>query len=72
MDRRRTYVDIMERVLGSELLSQRARQHGRFIRQVAFPGRGFATAGTSVEVCILDSIGTERGAPIAGWKNVRS
>jgi hypothetical protein len=72
MDRRRTYVDIMERVLGSELLSQQARQRSRFVREVAFPVTGFSSAVTAVEVRILDSIKDERIAPIVELKHVRS
>ncbi len=72
MDRRRSYVDIMERVLGNELLSQRPRQRSRFRREVAFAGAGFGAAITSVEVRLLDNIEDERGAPIVEVKTVRS
>ena len=57
MDRRRTYVDIMERVLGSEILSRQPRQLNRFARKISVAGAVFSTAGASVEVCMLDSIG---------------
>jgi L-alanine-DL-glutamate epimerase-like enolase superfamily enzyme len=57
MDRRRTYVDIMERVLGSEILSRRPRQLNRFAREINVAGAVFTAAVTSVEVCMLDSIG---------------
>jgi hypothetical protein len=72
MDRRRTYVDIMERVLGNDLLSQRPRQRSRFMHAVVFAGAGFGTAVTSVEVRILDSTEDEHGAPIVELKDVRS
>ena len=72
MDRRRSYVDIMERVLGNELLSQRPRQRSRFMREVSFAGAGFGSAITSVEVRLLDSIEDELRTPIVALKNVRS
>ena len=56
LDRRRTYVDIMERVLGSDILSRRPRQLNRFARQIDVAGAVFSTAVASVEVCVLDSI----------------
>ena len=55
LDRRRTYMDIMERVLGSGMLSQRSRQRSHF-RQVNLVTPPFAAAVPSVEVRVLDSI----------------
>jgi hypothetical protein len=55
LDRRRTYVDILERVLGSEILSRHPRQPNRFARQIDIAGAVFSTAVTSVEVCVLDN-----------------
>lgn len=57
LDRRRTYVDIMERVLGSEILSRRPRQLNRFAREINVAGAVFSTAVASVEVCMLEGIG---------------
>ena len=56
LDRRRTYIDIMERVLGTETLSQRPRQRSRFARQVNLVTPPFAAVVASVEVRVLDSI----------------
>lgn len=56
MDRRRTYVDIMERVLGPELLVVRPRQQGRFVTEVNTSGAPVGTAISAVEVRMLDSI----------------
>lgn len=51
LDRRRTYVDVMERVLGNDALS-RARQHNRFEYQITAGNVG--TTVTSIEVQLLD------------------
>ena len=56
LDRRRTYMDIMERVLGGGMLSQRSRQRSRFAQQVNLVTPPFAAAVASVEVRVLDSI----------------
>ncbi len=72
MDRRRTYVDIMERVLGNDLLSQPPRQPSRFMRKVTFPNAELDTAVTSVEVRVLDGIEDGRDPLIVELKNVRS
>jgi hypothetical protein len=45
----------MERVLGSEMLSQPPRQRSRFARQINVIG-AVATTVTSVEVQVLDSM----------------
>jgi hypothetical protein len=56
LDRRRTYMDIMERVLGSSgMLSQRSPQRSRF-EQVNLVTPPFAAAVASIEVRVLDSI----------------
>ena len=54
VDRRRTYVDIMERVLGVQILSQRPLQPGRFLPRVKI-GRSAFGPVASVEVQVLDS-----------------
>jgi hypothetical protein len=56
VDRRRTYVDIMERVLGNEILSRHPRQPNRFTHEIDVAGAFFGTAVASVEVCVLDNI----------------
>jgi hypothetical protein len=56
LDRRRTYVDIMERVLGGDILSRVPRQLNRFSREINVAGAVFGTAVASVEVCMLDGI----------------
>ena len=53
LDRRRTYVDVMERVLGNDALA-RARQHNRFERQLDIAGATLGTTVTSIEVHVLD------------------
>ena len=53
LDRRRTYVDVMERVLGRDRLA-RARQHNRFDRQIDLAGATIGTAITGIEVCLVD------------------
>ena len=53
LDRRRTYVDVMERVLGNDALA-RARQHNRFQRQIDVAGGTLGTTVTSIEVHVLD------------------
>ena len=55
LDRRRTYMDVLERVLGSGMLSQRSPQRSRF-EQVNLVTPPFAAAVASVEVRVLDSI----------------
>ena len=55
MDRRRTYVDIMERVLGNEPLSNQPRQRSRFAKDISIAGASIGTAVSAVEVCVLDS-----------------
>jgi len=55
VDRRRTYVDIMERVLGSEMLTARPRQPRRFTRGFRIGGASVGSAAASVEVRMLDS-----------------
>jgi hypothetical protein len=55
LDRRRSYIDVLERVLGSGTLSQRSRQRGRFARQVNVVSPPFAAAVASLEVNVLDS-----------------
>jgi hypothetical protein len=55
LDRRRTYIDIMERVLGSRMLSPQSRQRSRFA-QIDLVTSPFAAAVSSVEVRVLDSI----------------
>jgi hypothetical protein len=52
LDRRRTYVDVMERVLGSETLA-RAPQHNRFARPITVAGAAVGTAITAIEVNLL-------------------
>jgi hypothetical protein len=69
LDRRRSYVDIMERVLGTDLLPQ-PRQRNRFARQINLAGAAVGTAVASVEVRLLDSI--EDRAFIVELKHVRS
>jgi hypothetical protein len=54
LDRRRTYVDVMERVLGNDALA-RAGQHNRFEREINVTGATPGTAITSIEVHLLDS-----------------
>jgi hypothetical protein len=56
VDRRRTYVDIMEHVLGSEMLSGRPGQRSRFRRGLRVVGAAIGTAAAAVEVRMLDSI----------------
>jgi hypothetical protein len=56
LDRRRTYMDVMERVLGSGMLSQRSPQRSRFAQQVNFFTPPFAAGVASFEVRVLDSI----------------
>ena len=58
LDRRRTYVDVMERVLGSDTLSC-APQHNRFARPIAAAGAAAGTAFTAIEVSLLDGIKNE-------------
>ena len=53
LDRRRTYVDVMERVLGNDALA-RARQHNRFDRQIELTTGTLGTTVTSIEVRVLD------------------
>ena len=53
LDRRRTYVDVMERVLGSDTLT-RARQQNRFARPLYVAGAAVGTAFTGIEVRLLD------------------
>jgi hypothetical protein len=59
LDRRRTYVDVMERVLGNDALA-RARQHNRFSRRIHVCGATAGTAITSIEVHLLDRYPDER------------
>lgn len=59
LDRRRTYVDIMERVLGSEMLSRPPTQE-RFSKDINIIGASLGTAVTSVEVRVLDNIRGEK------------
>jgi hypothetical protein len=59
LDRRRSYVDIMERVLGTDILSRRPRQRNRFAREIQIAGAAVGTAVASVEVRILDGIDDE-------------
>jgi hypothetical protein len=56
MDRRRSYVDIMERVLGTEMLSNQPRQRSRFTRDLNIAGASIGSAVAAVEVRVLDSI----------------
>ena len=60
LDRRRTYVDIMERVLGSDILSTRPRQRSRFTRAFNIAGTPVGTAVAAVEVLILENIRDKR------------
>jgi hypothetical protein len=60
MDRRRTYVDIMERVLGNEMLSRQPRQRSRFAKDISIAGASIGTAVSAVEVCVLDSIADKK------------
>ena len=60
MDRRRTYVDIMERVLGNEMLSETPGQRNRFSRDITLAGASVGTAVTSIEVSVLDSIADDK------------
>jgi hypothetical protein len=59
LDRRRSYVDVVERVLGSDFLSRRPRQRNCFARELQIAGAAAGTAVSSVEVRILDSIDDE-------------
>jgi hypothetical protein len=59
LDRRRTYVDVMERVLGNDALA-RARQHNRFERQITGAGATVGTAITGIEVHLLDGSDDKR------------
>ena len=56
VDRRRTYVDIMERVLGVHILSERLIQRGRFLPRVNIGASALYGRVASVEVQLLDSI----------------
>jgi hypothetical protein len=60
MDRRRTYVDIMERVLGSDAMFNRPRQRSLFTREIDISPTAIGLAVASVEVRILDSIADKR------------
>ncbi len=71
VDRRRTYVDIMERVLGNDMLCQPPRQRTRFARQINLAGAAVGTAVGAIEVRILDSIGEDRAFTVE-LKRVRS
>jgi hypothetical protein len=55
LDRRRTYIDIMERVLGTGMLSPQPRQRSHFA-QIDLVRAPVAAAISSVEVRVLDSI----------------
>lgn len=55
LDRRRTYVDVMERVLGSDTLARRAHQRSRFTSDIRLAGTAVGTAVTSIEVLVLDN-----------------
>jgi hypothetical protein len=59
LDRRRTYVDVMERVLGNDALA-RARQHNRFECQINVGGATAGTAITAIEVHMLDGDDDDR------------
>ena len=53
LDRRRTYVDVMERVLGRDRVA-RAGQHNRFARQITLAGAAVGTSITAIEVSLID------------------
>jgi hypothetical protein len=55
VDRRRTYVDIVERVLGTEMLTARPRQPRRFTRGFRIAGATVGSAAAAVEVRVLDN-----------------
>lgn len=59
VDRRRTYVDVMERVLGSQMLTAGPRQPRRFTRGFRMAGATVGSAAASVEVRVLDSFRDE-------------
>jgi len=56
LDRRRTYVDILERVLAGQIRSDRARERSRFLRRVKIGRSALNGAVGSVEVQLLDDI----------------
>jgi hypothetical protein len=60
LDRRRSYVDIMERVLGNQFLSARPRQRDRFLTDVHLATMPLGTAVSSIEVTVLDSIAGDK------------
>ena len=60
VDRRKTYVDIVERVLGSSLPSAAWEQRSLLLSGLAFAGRiGFAGT-TAIHVTVLDSTARDR------------
>jgi hypothetical protein len=60
MDRRRTYVDIMERVLGNDMLIHKPGQLSRFPTDLRLAGTPLGLAVSSIEVTVLDSIGDQK------------
>jgi hypothetical protein len=55
VDRRRSYVDIVERVLGATILPETPRQLGRFARTIELAEGTLTAAVTAVEVRVLDT-----------------
>ena len=56
LDRRRSYVDVVERVLGSDILLRRPHQRNRFAREIQIAGTATGMTVACVEVRILDGI----------------
>ena len=59
VDRRRSYVVIMERVLGTDVLS-RSRQRRGFLTDVSIAAPPLGTVISSIEVTVLSSIDPDR------------